>query len=260
MGQSFSQQTLKVNAKMAVSLLALMRSKKNNSLQNQKREIVTLLAAGKMPNAEIKVESLIHEENLVIASEILELHCEKIAARSAQIESQAKCPEDIFVSIATVVYCSTRLPIPEFKGIATQMALKYTKAWVMPLSERKQYVDEKVLALIDVMPPDRALVAARLATLAADAGLELPPAQGEGKKVPAEVEEMSAARQQSLERALNDLDVVVALPAEEAAPDQGAAPSPDGEAAVAALPELPTPPEDQHDLDELMQRFNALKR
>jgi hypothetical protein len=38
-------------------------------------------------------------------------------------------------------------------------------------------VDEKVLALIDVMPPDRALVAARLATLAADAGLELPPAQ-----------------------------------------------------------------------------------
>eukprot|EP00474_Spongospora_subterranea_P001405 CRZ01863.1 hypothetical protein [Spongospora subterranea] len=131
MGQKFSQQNLKVNAKMATSHLALLKSKKSNLLQTSKREVATLVSVNKIPLAEIKIESIIQQEDLIIAIEILGLHCDRILNRVSQIASQPKCPEDIFVSIATVIYCSTRLPIPEFHSIATQMALKYSKEWVM---------------------------------------------------------------------------------------------------------------------------------
>lgn len=160
---------------MATSHLALLKSKKSNLLQTSKREVATLVSVNKIPLAEIKIESIIQQEDLIIAIEILGLHCDRILNRVSQIASQPKCPEDIFVSIATVIYCSTRLPIPEFHSIATQMALKYSKEWVMPLNDRKQYVDPKVLERIDVNPPSKARLAKRLADLAAEFKLDYSP-------------------------------------------------------------------------------------
>ncbi|XXQ33797.1 IST1 like protein [Plasmodiophora brassicae] len=277
MGQSFSQQSLKVNAKMSSSRLAMMRNKKSNLIPQLQREIAELLSADKVSLAEIKVETVIREKDMIVATEVLQLHSDRVLARAAQIASQAKCPEDVFTSLATIIYCSSRLPVPEFKNIATQVGLKYTKEWVMPLTERRQYVDPKVLQLIDIAPPPRARVIAELKAIAEQFDVAYEPPAEEVQPAPI-VEQPAPSAQPSpaapsnpppsghdeaaLARDLKELDAMH----DEKLPDDAAelefpdVPSDD------AHPKPKSPPSDPCDapsgggnIDDITRRFNELK-
>lgn len=40
-------------------------------------------------------------QDMIVATEVLQLHSDRVLARAAQIASQAKCPEDVFTSLGT---------------------------------------------------------------------------------------------------------------------------------------------------------------
>jgi hypothetical protein len=71
----------KVNLKLAITRLQLLKQKKSNLNNNARREIAQLLAQGAEDTARIKVESIIREDYLLEAYEVLELFCELMLAR-----------------------------------------------------------------------------------------------------------------------------------------------------------------------------------
>jgi vacuolar protein sorting-associated protein IST1 len=77
---------LKVQLKLAINRLKLLRSKKTSLNQAARKEISNLLASGKEESARIRVEHVIREDYNMEALEILELYCELLLARFGLLE------------------------------------------------------------------------------------------------------------------------------------------------------------------------------
>jgi vacuolar protein sorting-associated protein IST1 len=130
MGASYSAPTLKSQLKMAVQRLAMHRNKKSNQISIDSKQIAILLQQGKDESARIRCESVLHEKNLASAMELLQLTAELVLARVALITAAKTCPNDLEEGIASLIYCASRVEIPELRVIAQQFGAKFGKAWV----------------------------------------------------------------------------------------------------------------------------------
>lgn len=112
--------------------IKLVNNKIENECKRLKREIAALLNKPKKEEekAKIKCEHLIRGDHTVAAHCILELLCEALVARVKQISSTKHCPESLLQAVSTLIYCSTRVDIPELKKIKSMFAAKYKKSFV----------------------------------------------------------------------------------------------------------------------------------
>lgn len=129
MGASYSAPTLKSQLKMAVQRLSMHRNKKSNQISIDSKGIAILLQQGKDESARIRCEAVLHEKNLASALEMLQLMCELMSARVALITAAKTCPSDLEEAAASLIYCASRVEIPELKVIAQQLGAKFGKAW-----------------------------------------------------------------------------------------------------------------------------------
>jgi len=129
MGASYSAPTLKAQLKMGAQRLAMQRNKKLNQLSVDSKAVAVLLQQGKDESARIRCEAILHERNLASAYEMMQLMLELLAARVPLITASKECPADLQEGVASVVYCSRRIEIPELKTIAQQFGAKYGKEW-----------------------------------------------------------------------------------------------------------------------------------
>lgn len=129
MGVSYSAPTLKSHLKMAVQRLMMHRNKKTNQISVDSKAVAILLQQGKDESARIRCEAILHEKNLCIAYEMLQLMCELLGARVALVTASKECPSDLEEAISSVIYCSGRIEIPELKFIVQQYAAKYSSEW-----------------------------------------------------------------------------------------------------------------------------------
>eukprot|EP01119_Soliformovum_irregulare_P003565 TRINITY_DN1424_c0_g1_i2.p1 TRINITY_DN1424_c0_g1~~TRINITY_DN1424_c0_g1_i2.p1 ORF type:complete len:401 (+),score=96.65 TRINITY_DN1424_c0_g1_i2:174-1376(+) len=125
MGKKFDPNVVKVQLKLAVSRLKLQKTKKDNIIKNQKREVADLLRQGKEESARIKVENIIREDFIIEAYEILELFCELILARLGVIQISKECPPDMKEAICTIIYAAPRSEAKELIEIRNQLIAKY---------------------------------------------------------------------------------------------------------------------------------------
>lgn len=101
---------------------------RNKVLVQQKKlenEIAELLGQGREEKARIKAESLVHLQKMETAYDILETLTELIQTRMQYISESSECPPDLVTPIASVIYASKRLQIPEFKTALRQFNAKY---------------------------------------------------------------------------------------------------------------------------------------
>ena len=101
---------------------------RNKVLVQQKKiekEIAEYLQQGRNEKARIKAESLVHMQKMETAYDILETLLELIQTRLQYITESKECPPDLVTPVASVIYASKRLQIPEFKTALRQLNAKY---------------------------------------------------------------------------------------------------------------------------------------
>ena len=101
---------------------------RNKVLVQQKKieaDIAEYLVQGRDEKARIKAESLVHLHKMETAYDILETLIELIQTRIQHISESSACPPDLVTPLASVIYASKRLVIPEFKTALRQFNAKF---------------------------------------------------------------------------------------------------------------------------------------
>ena len=146
---------------MAVSRFAIASNKKTAIMKQNMREVALLLAEEppREEKARIKAESLIRDDNLIEAYEILQLECELLAERIKLIESQKTCPPDLVSTISDLIYATPRVDIPELTEIRKQFRAKYGKEFEKAAMENQGGVlNDRVVSKLSIHPPVAYLV------------------------------------------------------------------------------------------------------
>jgi len=165
----FKKEKLKPSLKMAVSRFQMAANKKSALSKQQMREISKLLnqKPPKEEKARIRAEALIIDDGTIEVYEILQLSCELLSERIKLIASEKKCPDDLKGTIATLIWASNRVDIPELIDIRKQFKAKYGKKFEQDaLSNKDSVCNERVLAKLSFQPPSAFLVQTYLEKIA----------------------------------------------------------------------------------------------
>jgi len=160
-GGGFQKDKLKPNLKMAVSRFEIASGKKSALMKQQMREISKLLdeKPPKEEKARIRAEALIRDDGTIEAYEILQLSCELLSERIKLIASEKQCPEDLKGTIATLMWASERVDIPELVAIRKQFKAKYGKKFEKDALENNNGIcNERIMARLSFQPPSAFLV------------------------------------------------------------------------------------------------------
>ncbi|KAM9987990.1 hypothetical protein ACTFIZ_003362 [Dictyostelium cf. discoideum] len=80
-GPSYDSYKLKVQLKLAVSRIQILKNKKANIVRDEKRNVAELLRKKNEESARIRVETIIRDEYLIECFQIIEVLCELLHAR-----------------------------------------------------------------------------------------------------------------------------------------------------------------------------------
>jgi vacuolar protein sorting-associated protein IST1 len=131
-GGGFSRDKLKSHLSMSVQRLRLLRNKKSNELQIEKKGVAALLGARQFDKARIRVEAVLRLRRELEAEEILELMCELLVARIALISTEKLCPPDLAESVHTLVWAAPRTQAEELRVVREQLVHRYGEAFCQP--------------------------------------------------------------------------------------------------------------------------------
>lgn len=146
---------------MAGSRIQIASNKKQALMKVNMREIAVMLSEDppKEEKAKIRAEALIRDDNLIEAYEILSLNCEMLHERLKLIENTKGCPKDLMSSIATIMWASQRVDIPELVMIRKQFRAKYGKGFEEAAFENiGGILNERVVMKLSYDPPAAYLV------------------------------------------------------------------------------------------------------
>lgn len=125
------------------------------------RAIAVMLAEEppKEEKAKIRAEALIRDDNLIEAYEILQLECEMLHERIKLIESTKGCPKDLMSVVATIMWASQRVDIPELVMVRKQFRARYGKGFEEAALENVgNILNERVVTKLSFEPPAAYLV------------------------------------------------------------------------------------------------------
>ncbi|MCL7022043.1 hypothetical protein MKW94_027694 [Papaver nudicaule] len=135
-GGGFKSSKCKTMAKLATARIKLLRNKREVVVKQMRRDIALLLQSGQDTTARIRVEHVIREQNIMEATEIIDLFCELIVARLSIISKQKTCPEDLKEGICSLIFSAPRCSdIPELVRIRDIFEKKYGKDFVSAATE-----------------------------------------------------------------------------------------------------------------------------
>ncbi|KAI3994569.1 hypothetical protein MKX01_028313 [Papaver californicum] len=135
-GGGFKSSKCKTMAKLATARIKLLRNKREVVVKQMRRDIALLLQSGQDTTARIRVEHVIREQNIMAATDIIDLFCELIVARLSIISKQKTCPEDLKEGICSLIFSAPRCSdIPELVQIRDIFEKKYGKDFVSAATE-----------------------------------------------------------------------------------------------------------------------------
>lgn len=138
-------------------------------MKQNMREVAVLLAEDppREERARIKAESLIRDDNMIEAFEILQLECELLSERIKLLESMKQCPPDLISTISDLIYATPRVDIPELTEIRKQFRAKYGKDFEQAaLENRGGVLNDRVVSKLSIHPPAAYLVQTYLEKIA----------------------------------------------------------------------------------------------
>jgi Regulator of Vps4 activity in the MVB pathway len=160
--------SLPVELKMAVHRFQMASNKKSALLKQNMREVAVLLAEDppREEKARIRAESLIRDDYMIEAYDILSLNCELLSERIKLIQHTKECPPDLVSCISTLIYAAPRVDIPELITIRQQFKSKYGKEFdENAMNNVGGVLNERVVSKLSVQPPAAFLVQTYLETI-----------------------------------------------------------------------------------------------
>jgi len=168
---TFKASRCKAQLQMVVGRKRLQKNKKEIANKATRKAVAELLAADKLENAAIKVESVLQEEALLKAFELVELYAELLAVRMPLIDKEKTCPEDMREAVASLVFAAPTLSdLPELLVIRKELAAKYTKEWVQETTP--MYLNPDMREWLTVRTPDPAVKFERMQAIAEEYKIE----------------------------------------------------------------------------------------
>eukprot|EP00281_Chroomonas_sp_CCMP1168_P031408 CAMPEP_0206247902 /NCGR_PEP_ID=MMETSP0047_2-20121206/20066_1 /ASSEMBLY_ACC=CAM_ASM_000192 /TAXON_ID=195065 /ORGANISM="Chroomonas mesostigmatica_cf, Strain CCMP1168" /LENGTH=206 /DNA_ID=CAMNT_0053673475 /DNA_START=19 /DNA_END=635 /DNA_ORIENTATION=- len=126
--ESFDGTKTKTQLKLAISRIGLLRNKKVQIVDRQKREIAALLNQNKIDLARVKAEHVIRESGISEGMDILAALCDLLLARFPLVEkhkTKEPCVPDIKELVSTIIWAAPRAEIQELQVVSKQLAIKY---------------------------------------------------------------------------------------------------------------------------------------
>ncbi|KAI6213527.1 hypothetical protein M3Y94_00160900 [Aphelenchoides besseyi] len=172
---------LKTNLRLAANRLRLLQKKKTEQAMKARSEIAEFLMSDKEDRARIRVESIIREDFVVEAYEILEMFCELLMARFGVIQQMKEIDEGIAEAVASLLWVAPRISheVSEFKIISAQLEQKYGKQYAetarMNQLPEPSRVSPKLIGKLSVNAPSKLLTEKYLIEIARTAGIQFTP-------------------------------------------------------------------------------------
>ncbi|KAI1727892.1 regulator of vps4 activity in the MVB pathway domain-containing protein [Ditylenchus destructor] len=172
---------LKTNLRLAANRLRLLQKKKTEQAQKARGEIAEFLSSDKEDRARIRVESIIREDFVVEAYELLEMFCELLLARFGLIQQMKELDDGIAEAVSSILWVSPRIghEVSEFKIINDQLTQKYGKQFAeaarMNQLPEPSRVSPKLIQKLSVSAPSKILVEKYLIEIARCANVPFTP-------------------------------------------------------------------------------------
>jgi vacuolar protein sorting-associated protein IST1 len=197
---------LKTNLKLAANRLKLLQKKKTELGMKARTEIVEFIQGDKPDRARIRVESIIREDFLVEAYELLEMYCETLHTRFGVIQQMKEPDDSVAEAVISLLWVAPRIAheVPEFKIISDQLTLKYGKpfaeaARMNQLTEPAK-VAPKLIQKLSVSAPSKLLVEKYLIAICRCANVNFEP----DEKVMREDDDEIALAERNLDNFVSD--------------------------------------------------------
>lgn len=130
---------------------------RNKVLVQQRKtetDIAEYLQQGRDEKARIKAESLIHLQKMETAYDILETLIELLQTRIQHISESSSCPPDLVTPLASVIYATKRLVIPEFKTALRQFKAKFGAGFTLSHQDNASgQVASNLIDALFISPP-----------------------------------------------------------------------------------------------------------
>jgi len=172
---------LKTNLRLSVNRLKLLEKKKTETNQKARKEIADFLSINKPDRARIRVESIIREDYLVEAMEILEMFCDLILARFGLVTQMKELDEGISEAVSSIIWVAPRLQadVAELKIVSDMLTSKYGKPYAdaCRASVHPANVSEKLQHKMSIQAPPKLLVEKYLIEIAKIFNIDYEPDQ-----------------------------------------------------------------------------------
>eukprot|EP00284_Hemiselmis_tepida_P013301 CAMPEP_0174926746 /NCGR_PEP_ID=MMETSP1355-20121228/14272_1 /TAXON_ID=464990 /ORGANISM="Hemiselmis tepida, Strain CCMP443" /LENGTH=205 /DNA_ID=CAMNT_0016172803 /DNA_START=129 /DNA_END=742 /DNA_ORIENTATION=- len=154
---SFDAAKCKTNIKLSCNRINLLRTKKLQVIDRQRREIATLLQTDKTDLARVKSEHVIREQGIADGLDILSAMADLLLARFPLVEKAKKgqpCVPDIVELVKTIIWAAPRSDIKELELVAKQLKLKYGDDFAKDAENNgESCVNERVLFYLSYRTP-----------------------------------------------------------------------------------------------------------
>ena len=174
---------LKTNLRLAANRLKLLQKKKTEQAVKARTEIAEFLSSDKEDRARIRVETIIREDFVVEAYELLETYCELLLARFGIIQQMKDLDDGIAEAVSSLLWVAPRISheISELKVISDELTHKYGKQFAeaarMNQLPEPSRVSPKLVHKLSIGAPSKLLVEKYLITIAQSAGIDFTPDQ-----------------------------------------------------------------------------------
>lgn len=124
---SFDKAKTKSQLKLAMQRIGLLRNKKMQKVEAEKKSIALLLKNQKDEPARIKAEHLIKDVSTMEGLEMLQQLCDLLLARFALVETEKVCDPDIKEIVCTIIWAAPRCEVQELLEVKKQLIARYGK-------------------------------------------------------------------------------------------------------------------------------------
>lgn len=153
---------LKTNLRLAVNRLKLLEKKKTELAQKSRKEIADYLNAGKIERAKIRVETIIREDYLVEAMEVVEMYCDLLLARFGLLQQMKELDDGVAEPVSSLIWVAPRLQsdVEELRVISDILTAKYGKEYAEAArtTTGNHKVSEKLMHKLALQAPPKLLV------------------------------------------------------------------------------------------------------
>jgi len=167
---------LKANLQMAKKRIEISKNKRSNENAALRNEIAQFLRNGEEEKALIKVESIINNENFLVAIELVSTFCMQCSERIHQITESKTVPNDLWVAIETIIYATSTFECEELVKAREQFASKYGVQFCRnAINNTDGQVNSIVREKLPVIVPDEELKFVKLKEIASEKNVNYVP-------------------------------------------------------------------------------------